>query len=129
APSRPCALEIMSCSSPSSHWKKSSSRYLCLSEQMQNRMKPHICGNGAQEKIDLFLEPIELMMKEGQYEMAYRLLKVLRQWQERQWIEERLNSIYRKWIRRWHFEMLNDANRGQAFVDALKSLDLRDKTV
>ena len=96
---------------------------------MQNRMKPHICGNGAQEKIDLFLEPIELMMKEGQYEMAYRLLKVLRQWQERQWIEERLNSIYRKWIPRWHFEMLNDANRGQAFVDALKSLDLRDKTV
>lgn len=96
---------------------------------MQSRIKPQICGKGAQEHIDLFLQPIELMLKNGQYDMAYRLLKILRQWQGCQWIEECLSSIYRKCIPRWHFEMLNDINRGKAFSDALGALDLRDKTV
>ena len=96
---------------------------------MQGKMKPQICSKPDKEQIDLFLEPIEFMMKAGQYDAAYRLLKILRQWQGRQWIEEHLNSLYRKWIPRWHFEMLNDVSRGKAFGDALHALDLRDKTV
>jgi len=92
-------------------------------------MKPQIYSKCDKEQIDFFLEPVEVMMKDGRYDVAYRLLKILRQWQGRQWIEERLNSIYRKWIPRWHFEMLNDVSRGKAFGDAMHALDLRDKTV
>lgn len=97
---------------------------------MQNGIKRqstiHIC----KEETDPFLESVDLMLKDGRHVMAYRLLKALRQWQgKREWVEERLNTLYRKWIPRWHFEMLNDASRGQAFADALAALDLRDKTV
>lgn len=48
---------------------------------------------------------------------------------DRRWVDERLRVIYRQWVPRWHFEMLNDAPRGQAYADALATLNLTGKTV
>lgn len=80
--------------------------------------------------IESFREPIELILQEGRNDLAYRLLKALKDLQgKRSWVDERLGSLYRKWIPRWHFEMLNDIHRGSAFWDALAKVDLRDKVV
>jgi predicted RNA methylase len=58
------------------------------------------------------------------------LLKILQQWPgDRRWVDERLRAIYRQWVPRWHFEMLNDVPRGQAYADALAALNLADKVV
>jgi protein arginine N-methyltransferase 1 len=97
---------------------------------MQNGMKLQVSVKESELDIDGFLEPIESILQEGRNDLAYRLLKALQGLQgRRQWVDDRLSSLYRKWIPRWHFEMLNDANRGTAFMDALAALDLRDKTV
>jgi predicted RNA methylase len=97
---------------------------------MQSGIKLQVSTKESEIDIDPFLEPIESILQEGRNDLAYRLLKALQTLQgKRQWVDERLSMLYRRWIPRWHFEMLNDANRGRAFGDALAAVDLRDKTV
>lgn len=84
----------------------------------------------ASEQLDALLKLCDSLAKDGHHNTAYRLLKILQQSPcAKQPTEDRLRNIYREWIPHWHFGMLNDKNRCQAYADAIASLDLKDKIV
>ena len=79
---------------------------------------------------DVILKLAERLLSSGQYDQCYQLLSdIAPALQENKNINAVLSRLYRKWIPRWHFSMLNDQNRVQAFSDAINKLNLKDKTV
>ena len=80
--------------------------------------------------IDHLLEPIDQLMAEGRFDICYSLLRSLAALLgHHEKVTQRLKKLYKLWIPRWHFAMLNDEARSHAFFEAITAANLRDKVV
>lgn len=70
------------------------------------------------------------LFSEGRYEACYQqLMAMMPNTENQDNIARLLDKLYHRWIPRWHFNMLNDHDRIAAFANAIKTLDLENKTV
>lgn len=80
--------------------------------------------------IDDLLESVDQLIDEGRFDLGYQLLRRLRAvLGQHDQLSRRLGRIYRSWVPRWHFAMLNDRVRNQAFAEAIARSNVRDKIV
>lgn len=80
--------------------------------------------------VEELLASVDQLLDEGRFDISYSLLKRLRvAFGDHDQVNRRLRRLYRAWVPRWHFSMLNDRVRNQAFAHAISQLDLRGKTV
>lgn len=79
---------------------------------------------------DLDLTKIDDLLDTNRYEECYKLLsEAALKYPDMHGIYIRLSKLYRSWIPRWHFGMLNDQQRNQAFADAISKTNLNNKTI
>lgn len=82
------------------------------------------------ESLDELLGPIDQLMGEGRFDLCYPLLKHLRALLgSDEKLSRRLARLYRAWVPRWHFGMLNDRARNRAFADAIAAASIAGKTI
>ncbi len=80
--------------------------------------------------VEELLDPVDRLIDEGRFDLGYALLKRLRAaLGDHDQLNRRLGRIYRAWVPRWHFSMLNDHARNQGYAQALARSDLRGKVV
>jgi type I protein arginine methyltransferase len=80
--------------------------------------------------VEELLDPVDKLIDEGRFDIGYALLKRLRLvLGQHEQLTRRLGRIYRAWVPRWHFSMLNDRARNGAFAEAIARSNLRDKVV
>lgn len=105
--------------------KKSNEKYVHFSDLQENKGQKHHRYDGK-----AYFEEVDENISQRKHTKAYELLKnVPKALSHSAFIQEKLSGLYRQWIPRWHFSMLNDQQRINAFAKAISHADLRNKVV